>query len=307
MPSFAYPWVLLFLLIPAVIIGWLWRRNGQHVVLPFDGGISKKGTGLRILLNLAQTLPILLLATVIIILAGPQQVSEPKLKRSLTNIQFCLDVSGSMMAQFGDGNRYDGAMESLNSFIGKREGDAFGLTVFGGDQLHWIRLTSDPNAFKYAAPFLAPQNLPRWFNGGTYIGKALESVEKLLIEAESGDRMIILFSDGASFDLSNGEDERIARSLANNGITLYGIHIAEGEAPPEVGLIANITGGEIFTAGDPLALDTIFKRIDEMQETKMEKSNLESMDWFAPFAITGLSIGGLHLLLLIVGIRYNPW
>lgn len=304
---FAYPWVLLFLLLPAVLIGWHWYRNGQHVVMPFDGGISKKGTGLRIVLNFSQSLPALLLAVVIIILAGPQQVSEPKSKRVLTNIQFCLDVSGSMMAQFGDGSRYDGAMNSLNSFIGKREGDAFGLTVFGDHFLHWIHLTSDPAAFQYAAPFLAPQSLPPWFVGGTRIGRALEECEKLLIEREEGDRMIILISDGDSFDLHGGEDERIARSLAANGISVYGIHIAEGNPPEEIGLIASITGGEIFTGGDPNALDVVFKRIDEMQETKLEKASLESMDWFTPFAIAGLSVGGLHLLLLLFGIRYNPW
>ena len=304
---FAYPWVLFFLILPAILIGWHWHRNGQHVVMPFDGGISKKGTRLRVLLNFAQSLPALLLAAVIIILAGPQQVSEPKAKRVLTNIQFCLDVSGSMTAQFGEGDRYEGAMKAMNSFIGVREGDAFGLTVFGNDVLHWIHLTSDPAAFKHATPFLAPQNLPPWFKGGTYIGRALEECQKLLIEREEGDRMIILLSDGSSFDLNNGEDERIARSLAANGIAVYGIHVAEGGVPPEVGVIANITGGEIFTAGDPVGLETIFKRIDEMQETKLEKATLESMDWFTPFAIAGLSVGGLHLLFLLFGIRYNPW
>ncbi len=305
---FAYPWILMLLVIPVKLAIWTWKRNGHQVVVPFDHGIARRGTGLRVLLNFASTLPALLLAVAIIIFAGPQQISEPRNKKVMTNIQFCLDVSGSMNSPFGEeGNRYDGAMKSLNEFITYRSGDAFGLTIFGDHFLHWIRLTTDPSAFKYATPFLGPRRLPPWFSGGTKIGRALDQCLDLLVEREEGDRMIILISDGYSSDLSGGRDEEIARKLADNDIAVYAIHVAPGSPPPEIGVITNITGGEIFAAGDPLALDTIFKRIDDMQETKLEKVSMESMDYFKPFAIAGLSIGGLHLLFLVLGIRYTPW
>ena len=303
---FAYPWVLFFLVIPALLLVWTWRRHGHRVVVPFDHGIQGRGTGLKIILNFAQSLPALLCAVVILLLAGPQQTAEPKTKKRLTNIQFCLDVSGSMTASYGDGDRYDAAMESINEFLNYREGDAFGLTVFGGHYLHWIHLTSDPSAFRYATPFLGPRRLPSWFSGGTRIGTALEQCLKLLVEREEGDRMIILLSDGYSSDLHGGKDEEIARKLALNGIVVYAVHVAGGSPPDQLATITSITGGEVFGAGDPAALKAVFQRIDEMQETKLEKISSESMDFFLPYAATGVALLGIHVLALF-GLRYTPW
>lgn len=304
--TFAYPWILLLLAVPLLLLVRTWRRGGQRVVLPFDDAGQRRGTGLRLLLDLAGSLPALALAVAILLLAGPQQVSEPKTKRVLTNIQFCLDVSGSMTAPFGEGSRYDAAMGSINEFISFREGDAFGLTVFGDHLLHWIRLTSDPSAFQYATPFLSPMRLPRWFRGGTMIGNALRECLKLLVEREEGDRMIILVSDGYSADLSGGQDEAVARELAANGIVVYAVHVAEGAPPDQLTTITTLTGGQVFAAGDPEALNVVFQRIDEMQETKLEKVSAESMDHFRPYAFAGLGVLGAYVLSLF-GLRYTPW
>ena len=303
---FAYPWVLLFLIVPVLLLAWTWRRHGHRVVLPFDHGTQKRGTGLKILLNAAQSLPALLCAVAVLLLAGPQETAEPKTKKRLTNIQFCLDVSSSMTAGYGDGDRYDAAMESINDFLNFREGDAFGLTIFGNHFLHWIHLTTDPSAFRYAPPFLSPRSLPQWFSGGTSIGLALEQCLKLLIEREEGDRMIILLSDGYSFDLDGGKDEELARKLAANGIVVYAVHVADGSPPDPLATIASITGGEVFGAGDPGALKAVFAKIDGMQETKLEKISSESMDHFTPYALVGVTLLGMNLLTLF-GLRYTPW
>ena len=307
MIPFAHPTVLLLLAFPIALVVVTWTRMAGHsLVVPADHSSASGGRFLRIALKIAACLPAALLAVAILLLAGPQQLGEPKTQRKLTNIQFALDVSGSMTASFGDGDRYDAAMEAINGFIDYREGDAFGLTVFGGHFLHWIRLTSDPSAFRYATEFLGPRRLPHWFSGGTSIGMALEECMKLLVEREEGDRMIILVSDGQSADLYGGRDAQIAADLAANDITVYGIHIAPGSPPAEVATIAGRTGGEIFAAGDPAALDAVFARIDEMQETEIEKVAAESMDHFKPYAIAGGSLLGL-LALSLFGLRFTPW
>jgi Ca-activated chloride channel family protein len=275
--------------------------------LPFDHGVQRPGTGLKALLNIAATLPPLMLAVAILLLAGPQQLAEPKSKKVMTNIQFCLDVSGSMTAQFGDGNRYEAAMEAINDFVAKREGDAYGLTVFGGHYIHWIRLTNDPAAFKYAMPFLGPTNLPSWFSGGTAIAMALEKCIDVMVEREEGDRMIVLFSDGYSGDFAGGNDARIAAKLAANNIRVYAIHVADGGIPPQIQTVATSTGGLAFSAGDPQGLEQVFKSIDEMAETRIEKISAESMDNFRPYSIAGLSVLGLGMLALLLGVRYTPW
>ncbi len=303
--SFTYPTVLYLLVIPAMLLVWVWRRAGRRVVLPFDHGVQPSGGRLRFFIGLAESLPAMLLAVVIFLLAVPQQLSEPKTKRSLTNIEFCVDISGSMTAPFGSGTRYDASMAAINEFLDFREGDAFGLTFFGNSVLHWVPLTSDVSAIRCSPPFMRPEVAPPWF-GGTEIGKALLACRKILINREEGDRMIILVSDGYSFDLRSGNDVDIAKRLKQDNIAVYAIHISNTNIPDSIVNITHLTGGEVFNPGDTESLKGVFQRIDEMQETKLEKSSAEVMDNFVPFSIAGLSVLGLFAMCLF-GLRYTPW
>lgn len=303
--SFRHPWVLALLVIPAALCLWTWQRRGRALALPFDHVAQARDSRVRFLLRTAECIPAVLLACVLFVLAGPQSWAEPRSKRALTNIQFCVDVSGSMMAQFGPGDRYDAAMVAINSFVDRREGDAFGLTFFGNSVLHWVPLTNDISAFRCAPPFMHPRNLPSWF-GGTEIGKALRACRKVLAERPDGDRMIVLVSDGVSSDLSGGQDEEIARELRNDGIAVFTVHIAEGSIPEEVVRIATLTGGEAFKPEDEGGLDSIFARIDAMAKAKLEKSQAEASDDYVPWCLAGLG-ALLALLLAGFGLRYTPW
>ncbi len=302
--TFAYPWVLALLVVPVALIVWVWSRDGRRVALPIDHGGQKRGRVWQGLLNLAECLPALVLAVVIVILAGPQELSAPKSRRALTNIQFCVDISGSMTAPFGDGSRYDASMEAIDKFLGAREGDAFGLTFFGSSVMHWVPLTTDTSAIRCAPPFMRPERAPPWF-GGTEIGKALLACMEELESREEGDRMIVLISDGWSADLY-GKDEDVARQLKSANIAVYSIHTAESEIPDEIVNITGLTGGQAFAAADDEALEAIFSRIDSMNRAKMEKTAAETMDDFAPFCVAGLSLLGLTGLSLL-GLRYTPW
>lgn len=302
---FSSPWFLALLVFPAGLAFFLWRHGGRQVPLPFDHQPLHRRHLLAFLLKMAELPPLLLLAVAILILAGPRRFEQPRDERRLTNILFCLDVSGSMTAPYGTGSRYDAAMEALNSFISFRQGDAFGLTVFGSAILNWVPLTNDVSAFRCAPPFLRPENLPGWF-GGTMIGMALRSAEKSLLASDEGDRMIVLISDGMSFDLRDGQNFAIAQSLKANAIVVYSIHIAEGAAPDEVAVISSVTGGEVFEAGDPEALKSVFGRIDEMQKTPLRRVTPDPVDFFEPLAWAGLSLAAFYLLTLF-GLRHTPW
>jgi Ca-activated chloride channel family protein len=302
---FRHPQVLFLLLLPAALLLWTWRRRGGEVVLPLDHARAGRGAVLRFLVGAADSLPALALAVVIAILAGPQRWDEPRSQRVLTNIEFCVDVSGSMGARFQDGTRYDASMKAINAFLDYREGDAFGLTFFGNNVLHWVPLTTDVSAFRCAPPFMRPGSLPRWF-GGTEIGKALMACRKVLLEREEGDRMIILVSDGVSADLFGGRAEEIAQTLKRDGIVVYSVHIADGPAPdPIIALTAN-TGGQVFQPGDEQGLAGVFEAIDAMQQTRMEKVRAEALDHYEPWCAAGLGLLGLGLLCLF-GLRTTPW
>ena len=304
MPFAHWP-LLALLVVPLGLLAWVWVRAGRNVVLPFDHGNQQRGRWLGSLVNLGEMIPPLVLSVVVFILAVPQQLSEPKTRRTLSNIEFCVDISGSMTAPFGEGSRYDASMEAINEFLDFRNGDAFGLTFFGNSVLHWVPLTTDASAIRCSVPFMRPEIAPPWF-GGTEIGKALLACKRRLSDREEGDRMIILVSDGNSADLSNGNDEIITRRLRDDGIIVYAIHISQTPVPPEIVNITSATGGGLFQPGDKGALQAVFQRIDEMQQAKLEKVGAESMDAFGPFCIAVLVLIASWTLLAYF-LRYTPW
>jgi Ca-activated chloride channel family protein len=303
--NFLYPLVLLLLVVPAALLVWTWRRRGREVVLPFDHGRPGRGIAWRLLLDLAESVPALLLAVAVVVLAGPQRYGEPTEKRRLTNIELCLDISGSMTAEFGDGSRYDAAMKAVNEFIDFRKGDAIGLTFFGNSTLHWCPLTADPSAIKCAPPFMRPENVPDWF-GGTEIGRALRACKQVLVERQQGDRMIVLVTDGQSADLYGNAAETIARELKDANITVFAIIIGLDRIQEEIHTITGITGGEAFLAGDPEVLRTVFRRVDQMRQAPVEKKLADTLDDFRPWCVAGLVLLGLAGAVAL-GVRYTPW
>lgn len=303
--SFAHPAVLIALVIPFLLVYWQGRWARHRVALPADETLIPNRRWLRRILAFTESLPAIVLALVIIILAGPQKLSVPQTRRAMTNIELCVDVSGSMMAPFGSGNRYDASMEAINAFLDKRQGDAVGLTFFGNSVLHWVPLTNDINAIRYAAPFMSPDRAPPWM-GGTEIGKALMACRDLLVTREEGDRLIILISDGASADLYAGRDEEIARLLKRDEITVYCVHIAGGDVPEEIINITHYTGGEAFQPDDPESLKGMFARIDTMNRARLIQTSAQVLDGFQPWCIAAGSVLGLAALAAI-GLRYTPW
>jgi Ca-activated chloride channel family protein len=210
-----------------------------------------------------------------------------------------------MTAKLGEGTRYDASMAAINDFLDYRQGDAFGLTFFGNSVLHWVPLTSDASAIRCSPPFMRPQGLPPWF-GGTEIAKALLACRHVLSSRQEGDRMIVLVSDGLSFDLTNGNEVELAKRLAAERITLYAVHIADTEVPGPIVNLAALTGGEVFEAGDPEGVKAVFRRIDQMQQTRLERTAPERQDDFFRYCVAGLSLL-ITSVLSLWGLRYTPW
>lgn len=305
---FSRPWMLLLLALPVLHLYWVWTRRGGRFVLPFDSDGSRPlGSGrlMRALLGIGESLPALLFAVAIMLIALPQELAAPRQKRALTNIQFLVDISGSMTAKFGKGSRYDASMEAINEFLDFRDGDSFGLTFFGNNYLHWVPLTSDPSAFRNSIPFMRPETAPPGF-GGTEIGKAVLGAREVLTSRSEGDRMMILITDGFSSDLSSGAEMVIAKRLRQDGIKLFAVNIQESEAPGEIVNLARTTGGEVFNPGDTNALASVFEQIDAMTKTELEQGTAELVDWFFPFCIAGLAALGAFGLFLL-GWRHTPW
>jgi Ca-activated chloride channel family protein len=293
------------LVLPGALAAWEMIRRRHTLVLPLDHGQQASGVWLARWLRLAGLLPALLLTVAIVLLAGPMRPAKPAAERVLTNIEFVVDVSGSMSSPFGEGTRFDASLVAIEAFTTHRQGDAFGLTIFGNEVLHWTPLTKDLAAIRTAAPFVRPGQMPSQF-GGTEIGKALRATLRQVRERGQSDGLLVLISDGESADLGGGEAQQVGSELAAAGIVLYAIHVGDDSVPADLYALTRPSGGQVFAAKQPAALDAIFSRIDSLQPVRVRPTAPRQIDCFALPAIAGLTLLGLYQTCLF-GLRYTPW
>ncbi len=318
--TFAHPIVLLALLIPAAIAAWeLFRRDhGHRVRVPLDHGTHAPRRWLARFLRIAAILPALTLAAVVLILAGPQRLGPPGQARVLTSIELVLDVSGSMSSPIGYGgggaggrsgaSRYTAAMDAINQFTSRRTGDAFGLTIFGGEVVRWVPLTKDLSAIKNATPFLDPATMPAPLQS-TRVGHALRYARDVLTsdpDSSTGDKLVIIITDGFSSDLDGPVAQQIGGELHDSGIVVHAINVGEPPAPAQLADVVAPTGGRVFDAADPTSLKGIFDHIDKMHPARSKPKEPEPVDDFFPFIASALATLGLHALCLL-GLRITPW
>ena len=325
---FAYPKLLWLLAIPVTLAFWEWIRRGQPVVVPVDFRTTHRGRVLRFLIQTANMLPAALLAVALILLARPMQNAPPVVERQLTNIQIVLDISPSMAESYGpqpaDGTKYrrfDAEMDALASFLNRRRGDAFGLTVYGRHYIHWVPLTQETSAILNAKPFIQPWDYGirgRWqpaFSwqvfGGTFTFSALDGAADVLLQRAEGDRMVVLLTDGGH-DGPDGSPERVDKLIARfqeAHIVCYGVFIGPEDEYARVldeKRFCRETGGVFFHALDRPALDQVYARIDEMKKVKIRTREPLAVDHCRPFLVPAIALLAAHLLALF-GLRYTPW
>ena len=303
---FTHPWVLLLLVVP-VALTWSATHRAPGVVMPFDYQQPRPRRWLERTLLSFELAPLAFLAVAIVILAGPRALQATRPERQLTNIQIVMDVSGSMRWSAGGGStRYEIAAEAVKEFTQAREGDAFGLIIFGSQRLRWVPLTRDLSAIRNAMPFADPKIQPEHMQGTHIANALLYARDQMVSESEAGDRLIILVSDGDSQDFGGGRDVEAARALAEARITLFHVHVANTSIPPEVLAIARHTGGESLAANDLAGLRRVFEHIDQMKPATFRSIGAAPSDNFRPFAIACLALLGVHGLGLS-WLRYTPW
>lgn len=329
MMEFARPWFLA--LLPLVIATAWWRCRGAspagrlrhpHLVLFGTGATGPRVRAVRLL----PWLSALGVALVVVAAAGPRQSHRSEeVEGEGTDIVLALDISGSMLSlDFQPLDRLESAKAVIRDFVAGRPHDQIGLVVFAARAFTQCPLTLDHPVL---SGFLDEIRVGL-IDDGTAIGLGLATAVARLQKSTSPSRTIILLTDGVN-NVPTLEPETAARLAQTFGIRVYAVAIGrQGLVPfpvedPIFGRrtrqieskidldllrrIAATTGGEMFQATDPQALEAIFRRIDELEKVRYRTTvstwYRERMAWFA---VPGLCLLLLESLLAVTWLRRLP-
>lgn len=287
-----YLWLLI--LIPLLAIWYFFTRKRDAAILtvPSIKGFKIKSSILSKLKPLLYLLRLLALATIIVALARPRNVSVSKKTKSNKGIDIvmAIDVSASMLARDLRPNRLEALKKVAITFVNKRPNDRIGIVVYAGESFTQTPITSDKGIVKRTIERLQWGQL----DGGTAIGMGLGSGVNRLKESKAKSKIIILLTDGVNN--SGNIDPRTATELAKElGIKVYTIGIGtNGMADfpwakdPRTGQlqfrkqqveideallkeIASETNGKYFRATNNKSLAEIYDEIDKLEKTKIEE------------------------------------
>jgi Ca-activated chloride channel family protein len=324
MMEFARP--LLLLLIPAAVVV-LWirlKRGGDPAALrhPRLVLLGEQSRGFRA--RVAGMLPVLSglgLILLLIAAAGPRVAHRSEqVEGEGIDIVLSLDVSGSMRSlDFHPLDRLESAKQVIRGFIDGRPNDRIGLVVFAARAFTQCPLTLDHPVLQ---GFLDEIEVGL-IDDGTAIGLGLATAVARLKHSTSPSRTVILLTDGVN-NVPTLEPETAAKLAKSLDVRVYTVAIGrEGMVPypvddpifgrrtrqvetkidlPLLRKIADLTGGTMFQATDPEALQEIFRTIDELEtaryETTISTWYREQMAWFAFPAL---------LLFLLEGVLAATW
>jgi Ca-activated chloride channel family protein len=324
---FAKPWFFaLFAGLPLLIFFYLrppFRTEGGMLVSgirAFGNGRSWK-TMLRHILFIFRMMAI---SCIIIAMARPQTGSEQQITSGEgIDIVFCIDISGSMLAQDFTPNRMEAAKQVASEFIDRRPTDRMGLVIFAGESFTMCPLTTDHAVLK-SQLYNVESGL---LEDGTAIGSGLATGVERLRSSVSKSKVIILLTDGE--DNGGRLDPNTAKEIAKSfGVRVYTVGVGtEGYAPVPVQTtsgvimqrekvsideklltqIANETGGKYFRATDNQSLDSIYKEIDQLEKSKYEVTTFTHFtEKFLPFVLTAILLLVLEWILRFTLFRKFP-
>ncbi len=317
--TFAYPWVLYFLIIIPVMLVYYWMigKKKQPAIIYSSVGMFKKfpATFREKFRHIPVILRVLAIALLIVALARPQTFSSGEnINTEGIDIVMALDISGSMISEDLKPNRLEAAKNVIDKFIDGRTSDRIGLVIFSRDAFTQCPLTIDYSVLKHLLAEVHTGMIP----DGTAIGNGIADAVNRLKDSKAKSRVIILLTDGQN---NAGEiDPLTAAQIAKTyGIRIYTVGVGtRGQAPYPVqtpfgkryqmvpvdideGMlrkIASITGGEYFRATDNRTLNDIYNKIDKMEKTKIQITSYRH----AKELFYGWLGAGLILIVLEVGL-----
>jgi hypothetical protein len=309
--SFTNPDLLALLILPLAMAGAALLRTGVPVPAPVAAGSLQRRRGLSLFLALPTLFPPALVAIAIVLLAGPVQheQSTGRVPKKLTNIQFCLNVSNSMLTKsFGPCCRYCASSDAVHHFARGREGDAFGLTLFGTTPIIWVPLSDDVSALYRAARLCYPDHMPEQINRfpDTAAGVRL-SIDQIKDRGKgSGGRLLILMTDGEDPALPRHAEE-LTQLMIREDVTLHVLLFKHpGSCPTLAQMAQRTTHGQLSDCSSSHELEDAFRTIDRMHPIEYEVGTPQAVPDTRPWVVAAAVLLLLYLVSLF-GVRYTPW
>ena len=292
--EFAYPWVLLALLLLPVIAWWLGRTGPlPSIVVPTLKPLRALGTTPRRHRGRWRwALIIFALGLLFFALARPRvpRGDLPDPTKGI-DIMLALDYSRSMAEQdfhlAGQRtSRRAALLHVVGDFVKKRPNDRIGIVCFARSPFLVSPLTLD---HEWAMNSLRETD----YSTGTAIGEGLAAAWQFIKKNSDRSKVIILVTDGEN--MQGRPPLQIAPFVMRDQIRLYSIIIGAVVVTPtaaanhELYKASRMTGGQFFQARDTETLQKIYGLIDELEKKALLQKRFVTwrklFPWFAGAAL----------------------
>ncbi len=282
--EFAHPWYFLLIFVPLFVYWFIpaYRSKESAIKVPFFSQIlealnetPKEAAGL-LTSQLWQKLTLFISwGLIVTAIAQPSILGEVQTREEFgRDVMVLVDLSGSMAEQDfkQDGKnltRLQAAKDVLQEFVANREGDRFGLILFGDSAFVQTPFTADRgvwlNLLNEADVAMAGQST----NLGDAIGLGIKVFEQN--QDTEQQKVMIVLTDGNDTG-SFVEPVDAAKIAAAKDIKIYMIAMGDpetvGEQPLDMDVIervSKLTNARSFTAIDQESLSESYKLIDELE------------------------------------------
>jgi Ca-activated chloride channel family protein len=308
-----HPWLLLLaLLVPLAAV-----RRRRLAAAPFPPApLLPAPRSWRVrLLPLPRALETLALLLAIVALARPASREMLPLRTEGIDILLCLDTSSSMTARDMDRQRtrLDVAKAAAAEFVRGRPDDRIGLVSFARYPDVRCPLTLDHEALLGILDGVTtvasdgPED-------ATGLGTAVARAAQVLQGDDRRERVVILLTDGDENVAVEGAEGEIAPSHAAQlcaalGARVYAVSVGVRGPRVDTGALrrmASRTGGEFHEARDAGAMAAVYREIDALEKTGVERPRYVVEDRFLPFLLLGILLMLLARGLDATALRVSP-
>ncbi|NOQ29553.1 MAG: VWA domain-containing protein [Helicobacteraceae bacterium] len=218
------------------------------------------------------------------------------------DIALILDASQSMSARGFDrantgADRFMVVKNIVKEFINERVNDNLGLVVFGQYSFIASPLTYDKKILDRIVSQLNIGMAGKY----TALYESLAQGANLLSESKAKSKIAILLTDGHDSGTSKIDLDTAMALLKKNNIKVYVIGIGEAHEYNGALLnrIATESGGVAFGATSSRQLLQIYKKIDELEKSKIQRNEFTFKNYFYHLPL----FFGLFFLLIYVFVR----